>query len=85
MGLTERHVRAWVTRFIKERLPGLSDREGRGRKPSFSPQVALHAVKIACERPDVCGRSLSVWDCQEIARHLVTEAVVPAISLGQTI
>lgn len=38
VGLTERHVRAWVTRFIKEGLPGLSDREGRGRKPSFSPR-----------------------------------------------
>lgn len=37
VGLTERHVRAWVTRFINERIPGLSDRGGRGRKPSFSP------------------------------------------------
>lgn len=38
VGLTERHVRAWVTRFINERIPGLSDRGGRGRKPSFSPR-----------------------------------------------
>jgi hypothetical protein len=37
VGLTERHVRAWVTRFLNERIPGLSDRGGRGRKPSFSP------------------------------------------------
>jgi hypothetical protein len=37
VGLTERHVRAWVKRFISERIPGLSDRPGRGRKPSFSP------------------------------------------------
>ena len=37
VGLTERHVRAWVTRFINERIPGLSDRRGRGRTPSFSP------------------------------------------------
>jgi transposase len=42
--------------------------------------VALHAVKIACERPDVCGRSLSVWDCQEIARQLIAEKVTAAIS-----
>jgi len=42
--------------------------------------VALHAVKIACERPDVCGRSLSVWDCQEIARQLIVEKVTAAIS-----
>ncbi len=37
VGLTERHVRAWVTRFINQRIPGLSDQPGRGRKPSFSP------------------------------------------------
>jgi len=46
----------------------------------FPPQVALHAVKIACERPDPCGRSLCLWDCQEIARHLILEAITPAIS-----
>ena len=37
VGLTEVHVRQWVTRFIEQRLPGLYDRPGRGRKPSFSP------------------------------------------------
>lgn len=42
--------------------------------------MALHAVKIACERPDICGRSLSVWDCQEIARQLIVEKVTAAIS-----
>jgi hypothetical protein len=38
VGLTQRHVRAWVTRFINERIPGLSDRGGRGRKPSLPPR-----------------------------------------------
>jgi hypothetical protein len=37
VGLTERHVRKWLTRFQEQRLDGLKDREGRGRKPSFSP------------------------------------------------
>lgn len=40
----------------------------------------MHAVKIACERPDTCGRSLCLWDCQEIARQLIKEAITPAIS-----
>ena len=35
--LTERHVRQWVQRFLDQRLLGLYDRPGRGRKPSFSP------------------------------------------------
>lgn len=51
-----------------------------GESPSFPPLVALHAVKIACERPDTWGRSLCLWDCQEIARQLIKEAITPAIS-----
>ncbi len=40
----------------------------------------MHVVKIACERPDDVGRSLSQWDCIEIARQLVCDGVVTAIS-----
>jgi transposase len=42
--------------------------------------VAIHAVKIACERPDAKGRSLSQWDCPEIAGELVRDGVVASIS-----
>jgi len=35
--LTEKHVRKWVQRFLKDRLEGLRDRPGRGRKPVFPP------------------------------------------------
>jgi hypothetical protein len=47
---------------------------------SFPPEVALHTVKIACERPDDVGRSLSHWDCAELARQLVADEVVESIS-----
>jgi hypothetical protein len=40
----------------------------------------MHVVKIACERPELRGRSLSTWDCTEIARELVRGGVVNAIS-----
>jgi transposase len=43
--------------------------------------VALHLVKMACERPEERGRSLSFWDCQELAAQLVAEAIVPSISV----
>ena len=42
--------------------------------------MALHLVKIACERPDEHGRSLAFWDCQELARQLVTGGIVTSIS-----
>jgi transposase len=48
---------------------------------SFPPEVALHLVKMACERPEEHGRSLSFWDCQELAAQLVAEAIVPSISV----
>jgi transposase len=37
-------------------------------------------VKIACERPDDVGRSLSQWDCTEIVRQLERDGVVTKIS-----
>jgi transposase len=43
--------------------------------------VALHTIKIACERPDLKGRSLSQWDCAEIARELVRDGTVDRISV----
>lgn len=39
---------------------------------------------MACERPDPLGRSLSQWDCSELARQLVDDGIVSAIS-AQTV
>lgn len=47
---------------------------------SFPPEVAMHTVKLACERPDEVGRSLSHWDCAELARQLISDHVVETIS-----
>src|SRR3954466_14725311 len=53
------------------------DRVGPGR---FPPEVALHLVRRACELPEQAGRSLSQWDCAELARQLVRDEVVASIS-----
>jgi transposase len=37
-------------------------------------------VRLACERPDPLGRSLSQWDCTELARQLIAEGIVADIS-----
>ena len=52
-------------------------RVGRGPLP---PEVALHLVRRACELPEQAARSLSQWDCAELARQLVIDEVVAAIS-----
>lgn len=40
----------------------------------------MYVVKLACERPDVVGRSLSQWDSRELAWQLVHDGVVGSIS-----
>ena len=42
--------------------------------------MAVHLVKMACERPEERGIALSQWDCEELARQLIDERVVSSIS-----
>ena len=37
-------------------------------------------MRLACERPDTLGRSLSQWDCTELARQLTADGIVEDIS-----
>jgi hypothetical protein len=46
----------------------------------FPPAVAIHVVRLACERPDLLGLSLSQWDCAELARQLIADGLVVEIS-----
>jgi DDE superfamily endonuclease len=55
-------------------------KNARGAAPVFPPAVALYVVQLACERPDVGGRSLSQWDSAELARQWVRDGVVDQIS-----
>ena len=40
----------------------------------------MHLVRLACDLPDQHARSLSPWDCAELARQLEREGLVAAIS-----
>jgi len=80
VGISERYVRMWVRRFLAQGISGLYDKPRPGRPPTFSPVVALHVVKMACERPDEQGRSLCQWDGAELAREMVATGVVADIS-----
>lgn len=44
----------------------------------------MELVRMACQMPEEKGRSLSLWDCTELARELKREGIVPSIS-GQTV
>ena len=48
----------------------------------FPPEVAIHVVRLACERPDILGRSLAQWDGVELARQLIAAERVEDISVA---
>ena len=48
---------------------------------AFPPEVAMYLVKLACELPDLLGKSLSTWTCAQLARRLVEDGVVAQISV----
>ncbi len=88
VGLTERNLRKWARRFHARGVAGLDASPRPGRTPVFSPEMALYIVKLACERPDDMGRSLSQWDCPELVRSLKADGIVQTISpetVGRTL
>jgi DDE superfamily endonuclease len=40
----------------------------------------LQVVRLACDLPEAAGRSLSQWDCTELARQLQQDGIVDSIS-----
>lgn len=42
--------------------------------------MLTYLTKLACELPDDVGRSLALWTCAELARTLVCDGIVNAIS-----
>ena len=51
-----------------------------GPRAFFPPEGAIHVVRLACERPEMLGRSRSQWDCRELARQLIAAGLVSDIS-----
>jgi transposase len=51
-----------------------------GPRAVFPPEVAIHVVRLACERPDLRGRRRSQGDGTELARQLIAEGMVANIS-----
>lgn len=64
VGVTRVTVNHWCQRFAKQRLAGLTDAPGRGRKPSL-PDAAVKKVLETVTRPPANqGR----WSCRTMAR-----------------
>jgi transposase len=63
-GLSRAAVNRWVGRFAAQRLEGLGDRPGRGRRPWLPPAAVRRVIEQAVRPPPHLGR----WSCRTMAR-----------------
>src|SRR6516165_998651 len=64
MGISRLQANRWVGRFARDRLAGLSDAPGRGRKPWLAEGAAQQVIEQAVMPPPHLGR----WSCRTMAR-----------------
>ena len=64
MGVSRLQVNRWVGRFAADRLAGLRDAPGRGRKPWLTEAATKQVLERAVTPPPHLGR----WSCRTMAR-----------------
>jgi len=64
VGVSRVTVNHWCRRFAGQRLAGLADMPGRGRKPSLSEAALSKALETVVQPPANRGR----WSCRSMAR-----------------
>src|SRR6202007_1120599 len=64
LGVSRLQVNRWVGRFVTDRLAGLRDAPGRGRKPWLAEGAAKQVLERAVTPPPGLGR----WSCRTMAR-----------------
>ena len=65
LGVSRVTVNDWCRRFLVQRLAGLDDAPGRGRKPSLPPA----AVRMVLEKAVTPPATLARWSCRTMARE----------------
>ena len=64
VGVSRVTVNLWCQRFLANRLAGLEDATGRGRKPF----VPLEAVRVVLDKAVMPPATLGRWSCRTMAR-----------------
>jgi transposase len=65
VGVSRVTVNDWCQRFLAQRLGGLDDTPGRGRKPWLPPE----AVRMVLEKAVTPPATLARWSCRTMARE----------------
>jgi hypothetical protein len=66
LGISRLQVNRWVGRFASDRLAGLRDAPGRGRKSWLAEGAAQRVLERAVVPPPDLGR----WSCRTMARAI---------------
>lgn len=64
VGVTRVTVNHWCRRFVSERLAGLTDAPGRGRKSSLPAAAVKKVLETVTRPPETLGR----WSCRTMAK-----------------
>ena len=64
VGVTRVTVNHWCRRFARQRLAGLADAPGRGRKAALPAAAVRKALETVASPPKAIGR----WSCRTMAR-----------------
>ena len=83
----------WETRLTQEEIEPpiplstdirgvLSDAPRPGTPPTFSPEVAVSIVALACRKPEELDRPISHWTPRELASEAIKQEIVDTISHG---
>jgi transposase len=64
LGISRLQVNRWVGRFVSDRVAGLRDAPGRGRKPWLAEAATQQVLERAVTPPADLGR----WSCRTMAR-----------------
>jgi transposase len=70
LGLDCDSITYWVKRFNEDGLVGLKDREGRGRKPSYSEIERGQMLEIAQTKPTTLGLPFNYWSLRRLQTYL---------------
>lgn len=61
----------------------LSDEARSGTPPTFSAEQICQLMAVACEEPELSGRTITEWTPRELADEVIKRQIVSSISASQ--
>lgn len=73
------NARKWIHRFNEQGLPGLKEREGRGRPPLYKGEDRQKILEVATSKPQELGLCFTTWSLPKLRDYLREKDIAPEI------